>query len=256
MLTYNAKMNPKEYARLTIATNDLDPVYVALVNSGWDEAKVLRWCAAMVTFYHTGTACELCDLHGDDFWTEVWNRYDKNPRASERRHFRGEAGKKALKFWRNEFGTPEKFMLACMKPTFLESVNCGIPQIGTYFAWKVSDFREAVFGYDVDWSGAEKHLSAVPEKGLRFLWPDEKPYQSIWKLVDLIKDIKAPPRLTRACGIAEAETIACGVQQYYNNSIPVGKDIVDKRKALEGYGRNAAHLIRVFPVDPSDKDFL
>ena len=95
MLAYDPNLDWKRFAELTIATDDLDPVYVALYKSGMPEDMLMRWCAAFVTYYHMGTACQLCELKGDEFWTELWNRYDTNPRASERRHFRGEAGKKA-----------------------------------------------------------------------------------------------------------------------------------------------------------------
>lgn len=257
MLTYNKDLPWQDFARLSVQTLDLDPVYVALVNSGWDEAKIMRWCVGFITYYDMGCASDVCDKQGDDFWEAIWRRYDDNPRAAERRHFRGEAGRKALKAWRNDYGTPEKMLGACMKSSFLKSLSCGVPQIGTYFSWKVCDFREAVFGYDLDWTGAEKHLLGLPCDGLKLLFPDEKPATSIWKVVDEIKGIKAPPQNKRGCGIPEAETVACMAKAYYKNGKPIGKDIVERRDQLAtGRSENARHLASVFPADPQDKDFL
>lgn len=250
MLKYDKSITWQEFARLSIETLDLDPIYVALYKSGWDEAKLMRWCAAFVTYYHTGTACAVCDLEGDEFWAELWNRYDKNPRAAERRHFRGEPGRKALKAWINTYKTPEGFMSACMKGSFLDTLNAGIPQIGQYMTWKVKDFREAVFGYETDWTDAEKHLVGLPCAGLEYLFPDEKPKDSVWKVVDAIKHIPAPPRMSRGCGLPEAETISCMAKAYFLNGKPIGKDIVEKRDDLNGGGENAVHLLSVFPREP------
>lgn len=257
MLTYNKDLPWQDFSKLSIKTLDLDPVYVALANSGWDEAKLMRWCVGFITYYDMGCASDVCDLQGDDFWTALWERYDTNPRAAERRHFRGEAGKKALKAWRNDFGTPEKMLGACMKSTFMESLNSGVPQIGTYFTWKVSDFRESVFGYDMDWSGAEKHLLGLPCSGLEFLFPDEKPEQSVWKIAEAINTLPAPPFGKRMCGLPEAETIACMAKAYYLNGKPIGKDIVERREQLaNSRSKNAKHLASVFPKDPTDADVV
>lgn len=255
MLTYNKDLPWQDFARLSIQTLDLDPVYVALANSGWDEAKLMRWCVGFITYYDMGCASDVCDLQGDEFWTALWDRYDTNPRAAERRHFRGEAGKKALKAWRNEFGTPEKMLGACMKSTFMDALNSGVPQIGTYFTWKVSDFRESVFGYDMDWSGAEKHLLGLPCSGLEFLFPDEKPAQSVWKIVEAVKDLPNPSLYVANCNIAVGETIACMAKAYYNNGKPIGKDIVERRDQLStSNNENARHLASVFPVEPTDEN--
>lgn len=257
MLTYNKDLSWQEFARLSIETLDLDPVYVALVKSNWDEAKIMRWCVGFITYYDMGCASDICDLQGDEFWTALWNRYDTNPRAAERRHFRGEPGRKALKAWRNNYGTPEKMLGACMKGSFMEALEAGVPQIGPYFTWKVMDFREAVFGYDVDWTGAENHLMGLPCSGLEFLFPGEKPNESVWKVVEGIQSIFAPPWGKRNCGLPEAETIACMAKAYYKNGKPIGKDIVERREQLKDSGsNNARELYKVFPKDPKDEDFL
>lgn len=258
MLPYDEKLDWKEFARLTIATDDLDPVYVALYKSGMPEDMLMRWCAAFVTYYHMGTACQVCELQGDEFWYELWNRYDTAPRASERRHFRGESGRKALKSWINTYGTPEKFFQSCMRKSFMELLKANIPQIGTYFTWKCMDLREAVFGYDVDWSESEYHLVGLPMSGLEVIFPEcgkrkPMPYsKALLELASAISHLDAPPRYARKCGVAEAETIACMIKAYYLNKKPIGKDIEEKRNDLLGYGDIADHILSHMPKIPDN----
>lgn len=252
MLTHNPEMPWQEFARLTIQTEDLDPVYCAMARSGWETPVLMRWCVAFCTYYHAGTACQLCDLEGDAFWSELWNRYGTAPRAAERRHFRGEAGKKAIIAWRERFGTPEKMAIACMPGSFKSLYNAGIPQVATYFTWKWMDFRESVFGYPVNWTGAEKALVALPCAGLEYLFPGVKPAESIMIVSEEIAKYAAPPRFERNCGLPEAETVACMAKGYYLNKNPIGHDILDKRTALAGYGERAQQLLAVMPKEPFD----
>lgn len=262
MLTYDPNISWKRFAEQTILTDDLDPVYVALYKSGLPEDMLLRWCAAFVTYYHMGTASQLCVLKGDNFWTELWKRYDTNPRASERRHFRGEAGKRAITEWRNAYGTPEKFFIDCMQPSFMKLLKKGIPQIGQYFSWKCMDLREAVFGYDVDWTGSEHHMVTLPKQGLDVLFPqiaDSKPAkhaEALFWVVEAIQHLKAPPRYNRMCGVAEAETVCCMAKTYYRTNKPVGTDIVEKRRDLTGYGEIADRILASMPPEPFDEETL
>lgn len=258
MLTFDPNLSWQDFAAKTIATDDLDPVYVALYRAGMPEDMLMRWCTAFVTYYHMGTACQLCTLKGDEFWTELWNRYDIAPRASERRHFRGEAGKNAMRAWINTYGTPEKFFAACMQPTFMKLLKMAIPQIGHYFTWKCMDLREAVFGYDVDWAGSEYHMVTLPMRGLDVIFPElegnrKADYgQALLKVADAIKHIPAPPRYARNCGVAEAETVCCMAKSYYKSKKPIGKDILEKRHDLTGYGEIADHILSFMPEEPFD----
>lgn len=259
MLMYNPNLSWQDFAAKTIVTDDLDPVYVALHKCGMPEDMLMRWCAAFVTYYHMGTASQICHLRGDEFWAELWNRYDTAPRASERRHFRGEAGKKAIRAWINTYGTPESFFTACMQPSFMKLLQMAIPQIGHYFTWKCMDLREAVFGYEVDWSESEYHMVALPMQGLDVIFPElvnkrKANYaEALLKVAETISHIKAPPRYTRSCGVAEAETVCCMAKAYYKNQKPIGKDIVEKRHDLAGYGDVAEHILSFMPVEPFDE---
>lgn len=262
MLTYDPDLSWQDFAMKTIATDDLDPVYVALYRANMPEDMLMRWCAAFVTYYHMGTACKMCELQGSKFWYELWMQYDTAPRASERRHFRGEAGRKALRSWAVEYPQPEKFFAACMQPSFMKLLNKGIPQIGTYFSWKCMDLREAVFGYHVDWTGAENHLVTLPTQGMRIMFPElehqEKPdfAAALHRVVDGIKYLNAPPRGIRSCGIAEAETVCCMAKSYYKSKKPIGKDILEKRADLQGYGDIADHILSFMPEEPFDTEIV
>jgi len=262
MLTYEPDLSWQDFAAKTIATDDLDPVYVALHNCGMPEDMLMRWCAAFVTYYHMGTACKMCEYTGNKFWYELLMAYDTAPRATERRHFRGEAGRKALQRWWLDYSEPEKFFAACMQPSFMKLLNKNIPQVGTYFTWKCMDLREAVFGYDVDWTGSEKHLVTSPKQGMQIIFPElaEQPNpdyaEALHRVVDGIKHLKAPPRRVRSCGIAEAETVCCGAKQYYKNKTAVGHDILQKRAALQGYGDIAEHILSFMPEEPFDIEIV
>jgi len=118
------------------------------------------------------------------------------------------------------------------------------------------DLREAVFGYDVDWSESEYHLVALPMQGLQVIFPElltaAKPNyaKALMDVADAISYINAPPRNVRGCGVAEAETICCMAKAYYKNSKPIGKDIVEKRHDLAGYGEIADHILSFMPEEP------
>jgi len=256
MITYDPNLPWTDFAKHTIRTDDLDPVYVALARSDIPESMLMRWCAAFITYYHMGIASQVCELNGDKFWEGLFNCYDKAPRAAERRHFRGQSGLKAMKHWVNVYKTPENFFSACMQPSFMKLLKGNIPQIGTYFSWKCMDLREAVFGYDVDWTGAEKHMVQLPVQGLEIIFPGVPSDKALLQVVDQIKYLKAPPRYTRDCGVAEAETIACMIKGYYKNGKPIGADIVDKRQALTGYGFVADEILKHMPEEPFDTEII
>ena len=262
MLKFDPELSWQDFAAKTITTDDLDPVYVALYLAQMPEDMLMRWCAAFVTYYHMGTACQLCTLKGDEFWLELWNRYDTAPRASERRHFRGESGKKAIKAWVNTYGTPENFFAACMQPSFMKLLKKGIPQIGQYFTWKCMDLREAVFGYPVDWTDSEHNMVQLPKQGLEVIFPElltvEKPdyATALLKVADTISYINAPPRGVRSCGVAEAETVCCMAKAYYKSSKPIGKDIVEKRHDLTGYGEISDYILSFMPAEPFDIEII
>jgi hypothetical protein len=145
-----------------------------------------------------------------------------------------------------------------MKPSFLGLIKDAPAQIGTYFTWKCMDLREAVFGYEVDWSGSERHMVELPKKGLDVIFgfgEDERPdyAKALLTVADGIKHLKAPPRYSRQCGVAEAETVCCMAKAYYKNKKPIGKDIVEKRHDLKGYGEIADHILSFMPEEPFDK---
>jgi hypothetical protein len=256
MITYDPDLPWAEFAKQTVRTDDLDPVYVALSKSDIPEDMLMRWCTAFVTYYHMGIASQLCELTGDKFWEGLFNCYDTAPRAAERRHFRGQAGLKAMKRWVNEYKTPEKFFTACMQPSFMGLLKKNIPQIGTYFTWKCMDLREAVFGYAVDWKNSEKHMVELPKQGLNIIFPGVPSDIALLQVVNEIKWMKAPPRYTRDCGVAEAETIACMIKGYYKNGKAIGADIVDKRLALTGYGFVADEILKHMPEEPFDTEII
>ena len=56
-----------EFGEHLLRTGDLDPVYLALNRSDFDEAQRLRWLVAYCGFYHRGVSCYLSARAGDEF---------------------------------------------------------------------------------------------------------------------------------------------------------------------------------------------
>jgi hypothetical protein len=124
------------------------------------------------------------------------------------------------------------------------------------------DLREAVFGYPVDWTDSEHHMVQLPKQGLEVIFPElltvEKPdyATALLKVADTISYINAPPRGVRSCGVAEAETVCCMAKAYYKSSKPIGKDIVEKRHDLTGYGEIADYILSFMPEEPFDIEII
>jgi hypothetical protein len=96
----------------------------------------------------------------------------------------------------------------------------------------------------------------LPVQGLEIIFPGVPSDKALLQVVDQIKYLKAPPRYTRDCGVAEAETIACMIKGYYKNGKPIGADIVDKRQALTGYGFVADEILKHMPEEPFDTEII
>jgi hypothetical protein len=77
--------------------------------------------------------------------------------------------------------------------------------------------------------------------------------KALFRIVDEINHLDAPPRYARRCGVAEAETVACMAKAYYGNKKPIGKDIAEKRADLSGFGEIADHILQYMPVEPTDE---
>jgi hypothetical protein len=235
----------RQFCEVLIETGEIDPSYIMLhrLRSTKGDEWVKRFCVAYLLFYHTGTAANAAQYEGVDFWSYLNGAFNEpNTRGTERRHFRGDNGRKALhELWARYMHPESWFDL----PRY-HSPNYGIfydlikhhkiPQFGDYFIWKWNDFSMCVFDDDRDMRKITRYLPQPPRKALTSIWKDEHYSLGLARLTQMISDIPEPfagtPR--RMCGPSEAETIACSIKGYImvHPPTPVGYDIEEKKQQL------------------------
>jgi Alpha-glutamyl/putrescinyl thymine pyrophosphorylase clade 2 len=218
-----------QFAHRLFELEDADPGYMALARVPWPTNKKLRFMAAWCTFYNPGIAAKAAEYTGKDFWDYLFRVYDKAPRASERRHFRGQAGLKAIRSWENNFHSPERLITSMRGRTYNEVRRAvrDVAQYGDYFTWKVADVQERVFRIPCDFTGAEEHSPKVPQEGALMIAAEDPLELKKATRTGTIKRVysevinhlnrlghDAPPWYDRPINMQEAETVCCVYHQY------------------------------------------
>jgi hypothetical protein len=185
----------------------------------------------MLAYYHTGTALAAASLDGSQFWGYLEDIYDDAPRGSERRHFRGEAGKASLRSMRSLSLEPALWF-AQFGETYAEvkrTCETRLVQFGPYFQLKVCDYMDRCLGYPIrSYAGLERNLPADPAKALKLMGED---FNLLCKEV-AARGIVAAPDFSRLAGPAEVETSLCGWKTTKLRGNWFGADILDKREML------------------------
>jgi hypothetical protein len=159
--------------------------------------------------------------------------YGVAQRASERRHFRGQAGYKALRQWQDLYPKPEAMIEQCQGDTYMEVRNNmkHMAQMGDYFYWKLADIWDTVFDMPVDFTGCEKHMPKVPKQGAELIWETDPAYQDEGKfdlkycmadVTDYVAGIIYPVKKGRALALQEAETVCCVFKQHVHGDYKYG----------------------------------
>ena len=78
------------------------------------------------------------------------------------------------------------------------------------------------------------------------------PKQVLGEVKAHVSQYREPAAGRRNCGVQEAETVLCKFKSYLNGHYPVGKDTLEIRHALEGWGDTAARLLRHVPGTQMD----
>jgi len=244
----------KEFADITIRINDLDPTYEMLwkARKQYGDDWVERFCIHMLMFYHIGEAAIAANYEGQDFWNHVEANYTYTKRGSERRHFRGEAGRAAIRSLKQASGNATQGLLKAFYrpdyPTLYLGVKNGLEGFGEYFIWKWADYLDRIFDMPIDFSNAFPYMPEQPMKCARAMWPDQHPRDTLEMVREYISQYPAPPSGNRPCGIAEAETILCMLKGYFiTKSHTIGDDIEDKYAAL---GQDPYGLAKFLPKLP------
>lgn len=274
-------MGKRTYERLDVETfgahllesNDLDPVYVSLAHMVNEEEVSLeaidRWLIAYWCFYHCGAASWIAEHEGDQFWWWML-RAAKNedgwptphggrwPRGSERRHFRGAQGIKAVEEMALRYPRPEDMVAhvsvpsACALPRPFADITKRVQEhrgFGPWIGFKVADMVDRVLGFPVNFDEAAVFMFKDPYKAALQVWRvqhgferegTEKPEQEhdaihhvVEHLCQEYKDRLAPPLYDRPVGLQEVETVLCKWKSHMNGHYPLYNDIDEITEGLQ-----------------------
>lgn len=218
----------RKFATLMFKLEDADPGYMLLRRADLSYSQKLRYVLAWCTFYNPGLAARASDFQGEKFYAFLRKVYPTAKRASERRHFRGQAGLKALAQWQDLYPKPEAMVEACFGSTYLEVRKNmqHMAQMGDYFYWKLADIQDTVMGKPVDFTGCEKYMPKVPKQGAELIndMLDRKFYVSVgahdWlcdtmdAVTHHVGKLDYPVKEGRKLALQEAETVCCVFKQH------------------------------------------
>lgn len=274
------KLGVEAFGRQLIETGDLDPVYIALAGCEWEPERLQRWLMAYWMFYHPGAASYMADASTEElFWNRAGNAARNEtpspldgrwPRASERRHFRGQKAIDAVAELRR---TPLADIFARLEaaaPDYKAVAKAvgELPQFGPWMAFKVADMLERVCGVHVDFDLNSVTMFEDPKKAALMVWrkhaglpdsarskvPDQTIKAVVHHLIVEYEGLSAPPHRDRPVDYQEVETVLCKWKSHMNGHYPVGKDTREIAEGLEAWAEvseSARELLHHMPADAS-----
>lgn len=253
-------LTPEVFGRRLIESGDLDPVYIALASVDWDEAQKKRWLVAYWLFYHPGFASYAAQQQSSLTFWGVLKKAAANvepsplgqrwPRASERRHFRGDKASAAVEQLRKDFPRPDILVdfVAKGAPDYAKVAAAvkSLPQMGDWIAFKVADMLDRCLGVKVIFDLAAVTMFDDPKKAALMVarrrlgmaeaarFKDEPAVirSVVEHLIAEFKDLDAPPANDRQIDYQEVETVLCKYKSHVNGHYPVGKDCREIREGL------------------------
>jgi Alpha-glutamyl/putrescinyl thymine pyrophosphorylase clade 2 len=228
----------RKFATAMFKLEDADPGYMLLARAEMDHAKKLRYIMAWCTFYNPGLAAHASDFQGGKFYEFLRYVYPHAKRASERRHFRGQAGLKALAQWQSLYPKPEAMVEACFASSYLgvRKNMQHMAQMGDYFYWKLADIQDTVFHKPVDFTGCEKYMPKVPKQGADMIGDMENVFdlEAIMGIVTKHIGKLDHPFTERKLKLQEAETVCCVFKQHVVGDYKFGFRSAKAYKRLKG----------------------
>lgn len=229
----------RKFATHMFKLEDADPGYMLLRRAKLPDAQKLRYVLAWCTFYNPGLAARASDFQGAKFYEFLRSVYPTAKRASERRHFRGRAGLKALAQWQSLYPKPEAMIESCFGKTYLQVRKNmqHMAQMGDYFYWKLADIQDTVMGVPVDFTGCAKYMPKVPKQGADMIGDMENLFEleEIMAVVDKhILKIPYPVKEGRTLALQESETVACVFKQHVVGDYKFGFRSAKAYKRLNG----------------------
>lgn len=230
----------RRFSKAMFSLEDADPGYMLLRRAKLPEAQKLRYVLAWCTFYNPGLAAKACDFQGEEFYRYLRAVYPTAQRASERRHFRGIAGYKALDQWQARYPKPEAMVEACFADTYMgvRKNMKDMAQMGDYFYWKLADIQDTVMGKPVDFTGCEKYMPKVPKQGAEIISELEPTFHvletTMRTVTQHIQGIRYPVKEGRKLALQEAETVACVFKQHVAGDYKLGFRSAKAYRRLKG----------------------
>jgi hypothetical protein len=220
-------VNWRVFGQFIFQQREADPGYYIvnyLREDGYEFPQLLRFAVAWCAFYNLGIAAWASEAKtGKAFYKRLRDVYPTAKRASERRHFRGAAGLKAIEQWEAKWPKPEalaEFIMAYDMGQIRKKCEL-VPQMGDYFKWKWGDLTEVLMQHPVQFRGYENKSPKVPQQGAALIakeagkesWDTEKVYLSITTAMRAL-GVESAYAPWRAFDVQDAETICCVYKQY------------------------------------------
>ena len=243
-----------EFGEQLLETRDLDPVYVLLWAADFEHPKLCHWLFAYWCFYHCGTASWIVDQ--PDFWPAMAAAAAtaEHPRASERRHFRGQAAIRAVQEARGACVTPvdliQRWGFQVWDSESSERLSSVMDTVktlrgfGDWIAFKVADMLERLHMSNIEFKSEDVfYMFDAPRKGAEemarrhnsdtddvYTWAHDS-------IIDVLGKFCAPPGYERLINVQEVETILCKWKSHLNGHYHVGKDIAEIKHGLMKYAK-------------------
>lgn len=228
LINADLKNDWRGFATRMFELEDADPGYVLLKRAKLPYNQKLRYILAWCAYYNPGIAAVASQYVGGEFYRYLRSVYPTAKRASERRHFRGAAGLKALQDWEDYYPRAEQMVEDCYSDTYrgVRKNMQDMTQMGDYFYWKLADVWDTVFDKPVDFTGCEQFMPKVPKQGAQIIsdmeWPGADTSFGKEELVSVMRRITGHIKTVdysgvkgaRALALQESETVCCVFKQH------------------------------------------
>lgn len=230
-------------------TLDLDPIYVMVHKAELKPKQLRRWLLAYWLCYHAGVACKITE--SNDYYGTFWRFQDEKwPRGTERRHFRGTASEKTIKWFQDNFPEPADAVKCLYHCTTFPQVRDSVtkwPLFGPWISFKAADMLERVAGRQVSFSIDDLGFYKEPAAASDLINPGGTLKQTVERLLQEYSSREAPPGMDRPCHIQEVETCMCKGKSFLKGHYHVGKDIAEIRHSVRGWGNLAERMRKCLP---------
>lgn len=263
----NATLSPLEFGAQLIRSEDLDPVYSGLVRAGLGLETLQRICLAYWCLYHLGAACKIAEAKSVPAYWKLLREAAHNdnpklrwPRGAERRHWRGRQAIASAEelIWR--YNTPSQAVEYMTGGGTYNAIAKRVQEhrgFGPWIAFKIADMADRVFRLPVDFSDCHLGIYKDPRQGAALLhtgdWrkpiTDEELSNVVQEYIKRFRKFQAPPHRDRAINVQEVESVFCKYKSYHKGHYHPGKDIVEVRHGLAGWGGLAQQVLNAMPEE-------